>query len=98
MKGLSFQEFYDCLYYGADIDLLYNLSFFHISAGSIGEKHGITVYKYDKNPDQISNFCTEIYDAVTSKVSESVENFLQAKIFDGKSIYDIQNELEILYS
>jgi len=98
MKGLSFQELYDGLYYGADIDVYYNLSYFHINAGAYKNGYGITVYKYNKHPDEISDCYTEIYDYNTSNATENVEKFLQAKIFDGKSLYEIQNEVEILYS
>ena len=98
MKGLSFQEFYDALYYGADIDFSFNASFFHINAGLDKEKHGILLYEYDKHPDEKATHCNEIYDKTMFSASDSVESFLQAPIFDGKSVYEIQNDIEILYS
>ena len=50
MKGISSSEFYDKLYYGADIDLCYHSVFYHICAGyEDGSLHSITVYEYDKN-------------------------------------------------
>lgn len=98
MKGLSFQEFYNSLYYGADIDFSYNSSFFHVNAGSDEKGHGILVYVYDKHPDEKPTHCDEIYDKTMLTASESVESFLQAQIFEGKSVYDIHNDIEILYS
>jgi len=98
MKGLSFQEFYDRLYCGADIDMRYGQSFFHINAGAEKGEHGITVYKSDKHPDEISDHLDEIYEVTLPSASASVERFLQAKIFDGKSISEIQNDVVILYS
>lgn len=98
MKGLSFQEFYDSLYYGADIDLSFNSSFFHINAGSDEKGHGIVVYEYDKHPDEKIAQYNKIYDKTMLNSRDSVESFLQAPIFNDKTICEIQTEIEIIYS
>lgn len=98
MIGLTFNELYDKLYYGADIDFRFNSSFFHITAGAEKNGHGITVIEYNKHPDEKSTYHNIIYDKMMLNANESVDCFLQSPLFFGKSFYDIQDNVEIIYS
>ncbi len=99
MIGLNMDEFYNALYYGADIDFKFGSFFYHINAGvEENGKYGITAYKFDKHPDEIPTFYDEIYNSFNINKTECVDSFLSAKLFDGKSIYDIEQSIEVLYS
>ncbi len=99
MNGLSMNELYNALFYGADIDFKYGSMYYHINAGAENNgKHGITVFKFDKHPDETPSFYDEIYNVSHSDTAECVEKFLNAKLFENCSIYDIEANIDILYS
>ncbi len=99
MKGLSMNEFYNALFYGADIDFKYGSMYYHINAGvEHNGKHGITVFKFDKHPDETPSIYDEIYNVSHGDTAECVETFLNAKLFECRSIYEIESNVEILYS
>ena len=61
MHGISFSEFYNKLYFGADVDFEYQGVYYHINAGYDEKKeHSITVYMYDKHPDETPEYYKEI--------------------------------------
>ncbi len=99
MKGLSFAEFYEKLFYGADVDFAYGSLYFHISSGSDENKnHGITVCEYDKHPDEEPSYYKEIYNASSKDTESNVNSFLESAVFNGKSIREIESEITIIYS
>lgn len=93
MKGISFREFYDKLYFGADIDLCYHSVFYHICAGYENENHhSITVYEYDKHPDFKPSYYKEIYTKV------NIDTFLNSEVFCKRCFWDIKSDIEVLYN
>ncbi len=99
MKGISSSEFYDKLYYGADIDLCYHSVFYHICAGyEDGSLHSITVYEYDKNPDTKPSYYKEIYSKSNFDVAKNIGAFLNSEIFCKRRLKDIESEIEVIYS
>ena len=99
MTGISFGEFYDSLYYGADIDFCYKSLFYHINAGYDKEnRHNIIIYQYDRHPDYEPSYYNEIYSMSDVNAGENLEKFLNLKLFNGKCIYEICSDMEILYS
>ena len=99
MKGLSFTEFYEKLFYGADIDFAYDSLYYHITSGcDESNKHGITVYEYDKHPDQEPSYYNEIFNISNTDVKKNIDAFLKSNIFGDKSISEIESEMEILFS
>lgn len=98
MKGITFPEFYDKLYYGADIDFCYENMYYHICAGYEDKNiHSITVYKYDKHPDTTPSYYEEIYSRSDSDIKTNIENFLSSSIIDGESLQQINFDIDILY-
>lgn len=100
MKGTTFSEFYEKLYYGADIDLFYNGLFYHISTGyEMNNIFSVTVYEYDKHPDSDTppGYYREIYSNSFNNTAEGIDSLTNAKIFDSKTLYQVENEMDIIY-
>ncbi len=101
MNGISMTELYDKLYYGADIDFRFEDLYYHINAGTFPEtgKHGISMYKTDKSPDSYEEptFYNEICEYSADSKSENIEKFLNAPLFDGKSFYNIESKVIMIY-
>ncbi len=105
MKGLTFNELYDKLYYGADIELHFNNWYYMINCGweinSTPKYHIIEVIKSDQpfyEQKAEPKTWEEVYSKRMEDGNESIESFLKALIFDNKSFYDIENEIVIEYS
>lgn len=97
MIGMTFNKFYDLLYYGADIDLMYDSKYYHISCGYDEKGHSIRMYLYDKSPDEHGCYSEDIYDSSNKNTEACIEQFLRTKLFDEKSIYDVCDDVKILY-
>jgi hypothetical protein len=100
MNNIEMQEFFNSIYYGADIDFKYKDFFYHINAGYDSDQvHNISVYKYDKHPDshESSTIYEKLYEYKSNSASDNVEQFLNEPIFNNQSIYSISSEIELLY-
>jgi hypothetical protein len=99
---MSFTEFYDHIYYGTDMEIKYNSKFYKINSGiSIEDTkklHSIDVNESDacEWERQKPTYITEIYSHSDIDYAKNIELFLNAKIFNGKCIYDISDEIEVI--
>ena len=92
MIGATNKEFYEQLYYGSDIEIVYKGENYIItSANSEDGRHHIYVYTYHK--DICSDF---LYNEHTKDVEESVNKFFNAKIFKDKSFMEIESDVEVI--
>ncbi len=104
MQSLTYSEFHNKLYYGADIELVYGKWYYHISSGSEQKNnkilHSISVAKYDISPD--SNNAPSVWKEIFSIASEdtlsNIEAFMDAAIFDELCFNDIDDKIKVLYS
>lgn len=105
LTGLSFKEFYDKLYYGADIEFTLKKWYYMIYCGweetSNGKIHSIEIVKSDEPFfEQVTS--PKVWDIVfESKMNDgnkNIETFLNAEIFDDKSFNDIEAGVIIDYS
>lgn len=97
---MIFKEFYDKLYYGCDIVMFYNGFYYFLnSAGEFKDdefiEHEISLYISTERENITGE---EIYKKSLPSREENIEHFLTSKIFDNRNFYDIQNEVEIIYS
>ena len=58
-------------------------------------KHSISVWKFDSLGND-SKFSEELYNKVCENTEENINLFLNAKIFEGKSFMDIEQNIEII--
>lgn len=105
MTGLSFSEFYEKLYYGADIEFTLNKWHYMIYCGwdknSGNAIHSIELVKSDQPFfDQTTSpkIWEEVFKKKMNDGNENIETFLQAKIFDQKSFYDVETDVVVNYS
>lgn len=105
MIGLTFNEMYDKLYYGADIELHYKNWHYMITCGwkinSTPKHHIIEIIKSDQ-PFYEQNGEPKIWEEVYAKSAEdgneNIESFLKAPIFENKSFYNVEKDIIIEYS
>lgn len=105
MTGLSFNEFYDKLYYGADIEFTLNKWHYMVYCGwekdTDGQIHNIKIVKSNQpfyEQTILPNIWDEIFESKMSNANKNIEKFLNSKIFDGKSFYEVEANIVINYS
>ena len=99
MNGISYSEFYNKLYFGADIDFEYKNAFYHINSGYDEKKaHSITVYVYDKHPDETPDYYNEILTVSNEDAKKSIDEFFGSAIFEGKTLNQIDEDITVIYS
>lgn len=95
MIGTTFKEFYDKLYYGTDIEMSCKGTDYILSSAGIFDKgryaeHEIRLYRVE--PDKS---LTSLYEKRYPKEEESIDNFLNAKLFTGKSFLEIEQNIQV---
>lgn len=105
MTGLSFNEFYDKLYYGADIEFTLDKWHYMICCGweenHNGKIHSIAIVKSDQPfYEQViaPKIWDEIFESKMKDANKNIETFLQAKLFDNMSFYEIKSDIVVNYS
>ena len=102
MNDEDYKEFHEGLYYGADIELLYNKMFYHIES-YVEENNGvsirtISVEKLDKSiwSHDVHELYEELFEESSENIDELIESCLSAPLFEGKSFYELRDEIELL--
>ena len=105
MTGLTFQEFHDKLFYGADIELTVDKWHYMVYCGweptAEGSIHCIEVIQSDQpfyEQKVTPKVWKEIYKCKMSEGNKNIDRFLNAKIFDGVSFFDIEANVTVEYS
>ena len=105
MTGLSFREFYDALYYGADIEFTLEKWHYMIYCGwentSEGKFHCIEIVKSDQ-PFYEQAAAPHVWDTIfESKMkdgNENIQSFLKATLFENRSFCEVEPAVVIEYS
>ena len=99
MIGLNYNEFYDKLFYGADIEILFKSWYYLINCGwdktSNPEQHIIDVVKSDQSYYEQKNepkIWEDVFSSCMEDGNKNIETFLKAKIFDNKDFYEVEND------
>lgn len=100
MVDMTVTEFYDALYYGADIEMSCGKWFYRISSGYVSMspyQHNITVYKMDKPDweDEIGEIYEKVFDCNAGDAKECIDIFMNATIFDGKKFAEVVDDISI---
>ena len=99
MIGISYSEFYNKLYFGADIDFEYKGVYYHINSGYDEKKaHSITVYMYDKHPDETPGYYKEVLTVSNENAEKDVNEFLNSAVFEGQTLNQIYEDITVIYS
>ena len=91
MKGKTLRQFIDDLYYNAETEFIFNGKKYIIS-GWLNEDDTYTVALYS-----IEINSQELFYCTSRLRQEVVETFEAAKIFDGRTIYDVEENITVTY-
>lgn len=92
MTGNDLNSFMEDMYYNPEKEIRYNNKTYMITGfvDETGELYTLAVYTVKEN-------CKTLF-SYTSKIRcECVKQFEQAKIFDGKTIYEAEKDIEVLF-
>ena len=92
MLGNDLNEFIDDMYHNPEKEIVYCGKRYMISGyvDETCELYTLEVYTIEKDSKELFKF--------TSKVRyDCVEQFEKAKIFDGKTIYEAEKDIEVLF-
>ena len=95
------KDLFEAVYYGTDMEFCYNGLYYSINSGSEARDgkvcHEITLHKssypYIYGIHGNDDFSEVIYEAKNPDKSENTQMFFDAPLFDGKSLWDIVDEL-----
>lgn len=101
MRNYTMQQFYEDLYYGADIFFKLREYFYKIGAGIDSDTGCFSIYleKSDADPDDSNakeTFYEVLFDEEDTDCEKLIERFLNAPLFDGKSFYEVEQDVEII--
>lgn len=88
-------QLFEAVYYGTDLEFKYGADYYFINSGKVKDcnvnKHSIIVFKSKKSfyEGENSEESQEIYSSTKENYNDNVNDFFKAKIFDGKSLYEI---------
>ena len=91
MKGKTLRQFIDDLYYNAETEFIFNGKKYIIS-GWLNEDETYTVALYS-----IEENSQELFSCTSGSRPEIVKTFEVAKIFDGRTIYDVEKNIIVTY-
>lgn len=87
MKNGNVNEFVDGLYYGDERIFLYRGQKFFIEGLSYDNKNHLILYRWEPTFDHI-------WESIDEIGPFRVEKFLSAPLFDGKTFWEVESEIE----
>ncbi len=91
MNGKTLSEFIDDLYYNPETEMEYHNICYSVSGYIDSNKEHVL------QVDSIESKSTEVFFVKRKNAGECVKAFEEAKIFDGKTIYEAESEITVLY-
>lgn len=92
-------ELFEAVYYGCDLEFRYQGNYYFINSG-VGmhddvKMHSITVYRSKESfyEGEGHSPYEEIYFACQKDLNENTRTLFEAKIFDGKALFEITHEI-----
>ena len=92
MKGNTLNEFMDDMYHNPEKEISYLGKRYMVTGytNETGDLYTLEVYTIEKD-------CKELFKHTSKVRYECVEAFEKAPIFDGKTIYEAESEIEVLF-
>ena len=91
MNGKTLPDFIDELYCNPEIEIEYHSTRYSVS-GYLDESKEFVL-----RVDSIENQSSEVFCVRGKTTRECVEAFEEAPLFDGKTIYEAESEITVLY-
>lgn len=96
MIGMNISEFMDKVYYGNEIEFKIGDTTYFIQGNKIDKKFYLTV-DYWKTTDGSEPQHDYLLSIVCDSAIERMNKFEEALIFNGKNIYQVEEEINVLY-
>ena len=89
-------EFRELLYYGMDNIIFYvNGAYFQINSGWENGTHSIFVYRLSgKRSEKQFGAYEEVFDSNDLSAEENIKRFFAAPLFDGKTFWEVEQDIE----
>ncbi len=91
MRGKTIAEFIDNLYYNPEMEIEYH-GVRYLVSGYLDESKEFVL-----QVDSIENQSSEVFFVKEKTARECVEAFEKTALFDGKTIYEAEPEITVLY-
>ncbi len=91
MNGKTLSDFIDELYSNPEMEIKYHNTRFSVSGYRDESKEFIL------RVDSIENHSSEVFSVKKKTARECVGAFEEAPLFDGKTIYEAESEITVLY-
>lgn len=96
MIGMSIGEFMDKIYYGDEIEFQYNRTTYFVQGNYVDGKYTLTV-DYWNAADGTEPEHEYLLVLECSSAEERMQRFEEAKIFEGKGIYEIESAVKVQF-
>lgn len=96
MVGMTVNEFIDKIYYGSEIEFEFNNITYFIQGYKQDEKYHLTVDYWNKS-DGTELEHDYLFSACCLTPMECVDKFEKAKIFNNKTIYEIEKDIVVAF-
>lgn len=90
MKGNTLNEFIESLYYNPEKELMFNGKDYFVS-GYITDNNNYTLEVVN-----ITEGCKTIFNYSSTNRDDCVDKFKKAKIFEGTTIFDAEQHIEVI--
>ena len=95
MKGINIKNLYESLGYNGELEFEYKNNLYDVQPNVIDDERYLTIWKSISNKEGI---CM-VKEKISSKQGvekEVIDKVLNSKCFNGKSFFEIYNDIEIL--
>ncbi len=96
MNGMSIGSFMDKVYYGDEIEFIFNGTTYFLQGYMKGNKYVLTVDYWNKT-DGTEPKHDYLFEIECDSPEERMLRFEEAAVFMGKTIYDVEKNVTVLY-
>ncbi len=96
MKGKSLKDFIEKAYYGDEVEFEFNGTTYFMQGYNEEEKYILTIDYWQKD-DGTEPTHDYLLNLICNSQLERMQCFEKSKIFNGKTIYEVEQEIEVLY-
>lgn len=96
MTGMNIGEFMDKVYYGDEIEFILGDTTYFIQGNHRDDKFYLTVdyWKYTDGNEPNHDYLLSL---ICGSAEERINKFETAKIFDGRTIYEAEKDIEVVF-
>lgn len=96
MKGMNIEDFINKVYCGDEMEFIIDDTTYFVQGSKAGDKYELTV-DYWKNIDGTEPLHDYLFSITCASLQERLKQFEEAAIFEGKTIYEVERDITVLY-